>query len=197
MAVENILFSKYLMYKSVYWHKGVRTTSSIVKKALTLALEDGVLNAEELYPMDDRSFGVNLDQRDYAPLKNILKAETPWVFRTLYEETFDEQNFFHQRLKDRKTRHSIEKEIAGELSKVAGVKVPYHQVSIDVPRAISMEAGLPIILEHKTVPFSESGTVFDPMVVSGFTRNLKKIRLIGPAELESLPAETLMKIFHA
>jgi HD superfamily phosphohydrolase len=32
MAVENILFSKYLMYKSVYWHKGVRTTSSIVKK---------------------------------------------------------------------------------------------------------------------------------------------------------------------
>jgi hypothetical protein len=167
------------------------------KKALTLALESEVLKAKELYPMDDRSFGVSLDQRDYPPLKNILKAETPWIFRTLYEETFDEQNFFHQRLKDRKTRLMIEQEIAAELSKAAKIAVPDHQVSIDVPRAISMEAGLPIIFENKTLPFSESGTVFDPMVVSGFTRNLKKIRLIGPAELEGLPSETLMKIFHA
>ena len=37
-AIENILFSKYLMYKSVYWHKTVRVATAMIKKAIILGL---------------------------------------------------------------------------------------------------------------------------------------------------------------
>ncbi|MBN1836116.1 MAG: HD domain-containing protein, partial [Spirochaetales bacterium] len=33
-AVESILFSKYLMYRSVYWHKTVRIATAMIKKAV-------------------------------------------------------------------------------------------------------------------------------------------------------------------
>jgi len=197
MAVENILFSKYLMYKSVYWHKGVRTTSAIVKKALTLGLEEGIISPEDLYWTNDNSFTQVLSKKDYSPLKNIALAQTPWIFRALFEDTFDEQNIFHHRLMDSKRRKNIESDIAQNLSKVSGQAIHSHQIAIDVPRAISMEVGLPIIHEGQSIPFPESDTVFNPLVIQGFTQNLKKIRLIGPAFLEDLPKEVFQGIFHS
>jgi HD superfamily phosphohydrolase len=32
-SVESILFSKYLMYRTVYWHKGVRSATAMIKSA--------------------------------------------------------------------------------------------------------------------------------------------------------------------
>ncbi len=40
-ALENILFSKYLMYKTVYWHKTVRIATAMIKKAIAMALDAG------------------------------------------------------------------------------------------------------------------------------------------------------------
>ncbi|GAI78327.1 unnamed protein product, partial [marine sediment metagenome] len=37
-AVESILFSKYLMYRTVYWHKAVRIATAMIKKAILMGL---------------------------------------------------------------------------------------------------------------------------------------------------------------
>ena len=37
-SVESVLFSKYLMYRSVYWHKEVRSATAMIKKAVARAL---------------------------------------------------------------------------------------------------------------------------------------------------------------
>ena len=55
-AVENVLFSKYLMYKTVYWHSDVRISTALVKKAVYLGLSGNHIKAEELYGMDDHEF---------------------------------------------------------------------------------------------------------------------------------------------
>ena len=40
VAVENLLFSKYLMYRTVYWHKTVRIVTAMMKKTLFSALKN-------------------------------------------------------------------------------------------------------------------------------------------------------------
>lgn len=55
-SVEQILFSKYMMYRSLYWHKGVRAATAMIKKALTKALIDGTIDYDDLYYLDDNEF---------------------------------------------------------------------------------------------------------------------------------------------
>src|SRR6056297_1492176 len=52
-AVENLLFSKYQMYKSVYWHPTVRTITAVMKKGIFHGMQAGVITAEQLYRLDD------------------------------------------------------------------------------------------------------------------------------------------------
>jgi HD superfamily phosphohydrolase len=53
--VEAILFSKYLMYRTIYWHRQVRSATAMIKKALLAGLEAGLFRGEELYGLDDTS----------------------------------------------------------------------------------------------------------------------------------------------
>ena len=55
-ALEDILFSKYLMYKTVYWHKTVRIATAMIKKAVAMALKDGAITRGDLYGLDDEEF---------------------------------------------------------------------------------------------------------------------------------------------
>ena len=47
-SVEQVLFSKYMMYRSLYWHKGVRSATAMIKKAVLTALRDGVITFDDL-----------------------------------------------------------------------------------------------------------------------------------------------------
>ena len=52
-SVEQILFSKYMMYKSIYWHKGVRSATAMIKKALITAINDHSITFEDLYGIEE------------------------------------------------------------------------------------------------------------------------------------------------
>ncbi|MDR1901858.1 MAG: HD domain-containing protein, partial [Treponema sp.] len=62
-GVESILFSKYLMYRTVYWHHSVRSATAMIKKALIGGLEDGLIVAEDLYNLDDQSLFALMESR--------------------------------------------------------------------------------------------------------------------------------------
>ncbi|MDX9985001.1 HD domain-containing protein, partial [Sphaerochaeta sp.] len=55
-SVEHLLFSKYLMYRNVYWHKTTRSATAMIKKAILLSFADGSLDGEDLYGLDDEQF---------------------------------------------------------------------------------------------------------------------------------------------
>ena len=61
-ALENILFSKYLMYKTVYWHKTVRIATAMIKKAIAMALEEGAIGTQDLYGLDDEQFSARFSR---------------------------------------------------------------------------------------------------------------------------------------
>lgn len=182
MSVENVLFSKYLMYRSVYWHKGVRAPSSIVKKSLELALLSGTVRPEDLYERDDTDFATTLAHRDPS-LSILLQAETKGNFLSLHEEDWDPERLGALNLLDPAHRWEVECELAHRLSKLSGSPVSAAEVAIDIPRSLSFEVELPIVHQGRILPFLETRTVFGPEVVKSFTRVLKKIRICGPARV--------------
>jgi len=53
-ALESLLFSKYQMFRTVYWHHGVRAGTGLYKRIVEIALEAGLLSPADLIgPADE------------------------------------------------------------------------------------------------------------------------------------------------
>ena len=135
-AVENILFSKYLMYKTVYWHKTVRCATGMIKKAIMAALNDGVLTPDDLYGLDDESlFQTGRGDGAFRLFDMVHGRE---LFKMTHEVVFDDTNPYHMSLLDLKKRGEEEAKLAEKLS------CDSASVIIDVPENITFETTLPV-----------------------------------------------------
>lgn len=176
MSVEGLLFSKYLMYRSVYWHKGVRAATAMIKKAVLLALKAGVLCNEDLYGLDDDGFYSRLRSIDFPPLALAEAVFEGRLYESVLDLPFDAGDRRQLGLLDLDARLRAEAELARD----AGLD-PLGLV-IDIPEPISFETDLPVLREHGSraaVPFSESPTVFSPPVVAGFAASLRRLRVFS------------------
>ena len=176
MSVEGLLFSKYLMYRSVYWHKGVRAATAMIKKAVLLALKAGVLRNEDLYGLDDDGFYSRLRSIDFPPLALAEAVFEGRLYESVLDLPFDAGDRRQLGLLDLDARLRAEAELARD----AGLD-PLGLV-IDIPEPISFETDLPVLREHGSraaVPFSESPTVFSPPVVAGFAASLRRLRVFS------------------
>jgi HD superfamily phosphohydrolase len=184
MSVESLLFAKYLMYRSVYWNQAVRSATSMVKKAVFLALETGALAPAELYDLDDAGFVALMRGRAFEarPLAEAVFELRPW--RLLLDLPFDAANLFQGGLLDLRVRALFEAELARE----AGLS-PLDLV-LDIPEAVSFESDLPILFPEtgEALAFSKSTTVFGPAVVTGFATSLRRLRLFAARPDEGLRA---------
>jgi len=193
MSVEGLLFAKYLMYRAVYWHKGVRAPTAMVKKAVLLALRDGVLEAEELYGLDDAGFfgllRARARERGFPPFalaEAVLQGQS---YPVLLDLPFDGADPRHRALLGLEARLGFEEELAARISARGPALGPLDLI-VDIPEPVSFESDLPVLGEEGegSLPFSESSTVFSPAVVSGFTRALRRIRVLA-----RLPSEAAVK----
>ncbi|MDR1617870.1 MAG: HD domain-containing protein [Treponema sp.] len=198
-SIESILFSKYLMYRTVYWHHSVRSATSMIKKALLLSLETGLIAGEELYNLDDQGLFTLLRGRGSrsgaagtaAALAEAVREGR--LFGTAAEFPFVESD--HLRLRDITNRSRYEENLAGELRK-AGVPVEPEALIIDVPEPVSFETGL--YVNDEGCFFGESSSAFRLETVNSFIKSLYIIRIfVDPARegaVKSCPA--LHRILH-
>ncbi len=167
MAIEAVLFSKYQMYRAVYWHKSVRAATAMIKKAVVEALAAGSLSPEELYGLDDHGFYVLMDRKGRDGQGLIKAVFNGCILKSRFELPFDEANPSHRKAADLALRPGLE----AELEKLSGAS----QVVIDVPEPISFESDLPVI--GSGAGFSAYATVFRPEVVASFTNSLRVLRV--------------------
>ncbi len=95
LAVENLLFSKYLMYKTVYWHKTVRIATGMIKKALFMALKEGTIQDADLYNIDDEQFFQILSKKEYRPFSLIEGVLNRNFYKSVIEKEFSTGNPSH------------------------------------------------------------------------------------------------------
>lgn len=170
MAVEAVLFSKYQMYRAVYWHKSVRAATAMIKKAVVESLQSGAVKAQDLYGLDDQGFySLMAGGRRSGFIQAVFDGA---LFKPCLELPFDPANKACARAASLATRSGMESELAWQSGAA--------DVVIDVPEPISFESDLPIIDTKAT--FSTSATVFRPEVVQSFTASLRVLRVFADAE---------------
>jgi len=169
-ALENVLFSKYLMYKTVYWHKSVRISTALIRKAIFEALKYDLIDKEKLYRMNDHEFHKFCLESKEEVLNLVVRAESPWQYKVIEDVCFDKNSDLHNNLTDPLFKTDYELKMKKKISDAVGVHLGQYDVLIDVPSKISFE-----------LPF-KSETVFSRPVVDGFTESLRRIRLIVPQE---------------
>lgn len=175
-GIENILFSKYLMYKTVYWHKTVRIATAMIKKSIFTALNNGVINADQLYHIDDEQFFSRFTPDKYAPFSLIHSVNKRELFKAVLETSFNYKNKLHTEAQELNTRLKMEENIADDL----GLNI--EEVIIDIPESISFEIDVPIIYNDTAVAFKNSETVFKTEVINKFSSALRKIRILLPEQ---------------
>jgi HD superfamily phosphohydrolase len=62
-ALESLLFSKYQMFRNVYWHHGVRAATALYKRLVQEAVGGGVIAPDELVGLSDERLLVLLEVR--------------------------------------------------------------------------------------------------------------------------------------
>jgi HD superfamily phosphohydrolase len=188
--VEALLFAKYLMYRTVYWHRQVRAATSMIKKALLDALETKKIAGEELYGLDDQSLYVLLREKTGSAL-----AEAVWngrLYAAAAEIPFNAAR--HACLKDIGSRSRFEARLAGEFRSVggrhtggphAGLDLCPGDICIDVPEPVSFETGL--FVRDENCGFTESSSAFKAETLNSFVKSLYTIRIfINPNFFEKI-----------
>jgi HD superfamily phosphohydrolase len=168
--VESVLFSKYLMYRTVYWHKQVRAATAMVKKALINGLKSGKISGEELYNLDDTSLFALLVEKTGSSLAESVREGK--IFTTAAEISPEQADLSSIWNIDK--RALLEEKFAEELRK-SGLEIKGEDIIIDIPEPVSFETGLYVADEE--LKFSESSSAFKPQTINAFIQTLYTIRI--------------------
>jgi uncharacterized protein len=199
VAVENLLFSKYLMYRTVYWHKTVRIATAMIKQAIMLALADGHLAPEELYRIDDAMFFRKISEIKYPPLSLVRDVQERKLFKMVAEIECCEDKRLLLIPMNLEQRLSATIRASSRLSERLGRSIRPEQIIADIPEPISFETDLKVLTPRGETPFSDSGTIFSKEVITGFSRNLRKVRIfVDPSlarELSEWDTDAVLELF--
>lgn len=194
-SVESVLFSKYLMYRTVYWHRQVRSATAMIKKALLGGLESAVLAPEELYNLDDQGLFALMNSRSHPFFCLADKLREGRFYAVAAEFPYQDE---YRDLLDISKRSQYEENLAGVLRE-AGVPIKPEAVIIDVPEPVSFETGLFVRDENRY--FAESSSAFGAETVNSFVKTLYTIRVFVDSawepEIKSLPAfHGILELFN-
>ncbi len=176
-AIENILFSKYLMYKTVYWHKTVRIATAMIKKALVVGLREGAVRREDLYGLDDEEFFARFTPARCPSFRLIADVRRRVLHRQVLRLPFRADLAEHRALESGAARSALEDRIAAEAAEVLGRPVPTESVVVDVPERISFEADIPVVDDAHARAEGEARAAFADRALADLPGALRCITL--------------------
>jgi hypothetical protein len=199
-ALENILFSKYLMYKTVYWHKTVRIATAMIKKAVALALNDGAIKMQDLYGLDDEQFSARFRSDVFPGFKLIEDTRCRILHKQVLRIPFSGSLPAHARLESIWTRLDLEREIADEAGLILGRHVPQECIVVDVPDRLSFEVSIPVVDPTQSeAEDSETGepiSVFRRWGEGNFPGSLRSISVSARRDPDLLSVLGRMSLAH-
>ena len=177
-SVESVLFSKYLMYRTVYWHRMVRSATAMIKKAVLISMKTGSLSPGKLYNLDDQGLFTLVKH----PL--IQSVRKGMLFVPAAEFSFDEK--IHNPLLDIKNRMEFEKSLAKTISaafKMNSAGIPPEKIIIDVPEPVSFESDL--FIADEGCFFCDSSSTFKKEMIHTLVKSLRISRIFIDARYMS------------
>ncbi len=193
-SVEEILFSKYMMYRSLYWHKGVRAATAMIKKAVVRALLEETIAYDELYFLDDNEFNSLLYERMKRTESLILvdMVEHNLLLERKAEKDYNPDSTIEKISTDLFKKELIENDIYQSL-KPSYPELKEYEVIIDIPEPITFESKIPVIDEMGEVhQITSSDMVFTEEVSYLFQKRLRKVALYLPDYVDKKKAQDIL-----
>lgn len=192
-CVEHILFSKYLMYKNVYWHQETRSATAMVKKALLEALTNSVIKESDLYFIDDEEFAqLPKLYPDFAPFELISDEINGALFKCRFEKDYEDKGKLETLSKEIYSRHKTEHKIYEKLKLEYSWLKPY-QVIIDIPEPIKFESDINVLTQdNEIIPFDQIDPIFNKEFKNLFSKSLRKVRIFTPERVSHTAMEKVI-----
>lgn len=187
MSVEAVLFSKYQMYRSVYWHPAVRSATSMVKKSVLLAMASNAIGPDSLYGLDDHEFRnvfAHNDDRAFAPAKAAFAGR---LYMLVAEVPYDASNIVHGDLND------LGKRLEAESALAMAANLPETDVVIDIPEPVSFESDFMVRVQQKWEAFSSRSPFFKAGSIEALKSSLRKIRIFARPGVDKQSMQGLSK----
>ena len=170
MSVEGLLFSKYEMYRAVYWHRMVRSATAMIKQGVFDALHEGTIEPESLYNLDDHEFFSLFLDLPHASAQYADRVRNGALFMLLEEQPYTDDL---APLLSLQIRSGIQKELQMHLHS--------SDIIIDITEPITLESDLRVAGTGKTV--TEVSTVFNQDLIRAFEHDLRKIRIYSSEKI--------------
>lgn len=190
-SVEQVLFSKYMMYKSLYWHKGVRAATAMIKKALITAIKSKVISYDDLYYIDDNEFTLLCRSRksEEMALSLVERVEFNDLFERKAEKDYDPFGLIEREGRTPDKREALELRLYEKLSPAYPALKPY-EVIIDIPEPINFETHIKVIEpDGEMHDIEKERMIFSGEISQVFQSNLRKVALYLPPEIRKDDAE--------
>lgn len=195
-SVEQILFSKYMMYRSLYWHKGVRAATCMIKKALTKALLEGSIRYDDLYYLDDNEFNaLCLSHAGETPsLVLVDRVEHNDLLERKAEKEYTKGGKIETAAAVLEKKEELEKSIYLRLRESYPLLEEW-EVIIDIPEPISFESHIALVSENGEVrDIEDTDMVFTGEVSNLFQKALRKVALYLPQYVEAKDAAAVLTL---
>jgi hypothetical protein len=155
----------------------------MIKKAVLLALGEGVIGPEDLYWLDDAQLSSLAERHSFAPLELVGMVGRRQLYKLAAAMPFEAGNPLHLRLQDVRSRLLFERELCTQISTRLGRTFAEQSLIIDVPEPINFEIDLPVVDGEggETTVYERSRSVFNRDSVSAFTHSLRTISLFVEA----------------
>ncbi len=195
-SVEQILFSKYMMYRSLYWHKGVRAATCMIKKALTKALLEGSIRYDDLYYLDDNEFNTLCHSHagETPSLVLVDRVEHNDLLERKAEKEYTKGGKIETAAAVLEKKEELEKSIYLRLRE----SYPFleeWEVIIDIPEPISFESHIALVSENGEVrDIEDTDMVFTGEVSNLFQKALRKVALYLPQYVEAKDAAAVLTL---
>ncbi len=171
MSVEAILFSKYQMYRAVYWHSSVRCATAMVKKSILGALNGGMLLPKQLYGLDDAGLSRLMAEGPKEVFQPALDALSGRLYSLVADIPFDLNSSVHTDLND------LDKRLEAEATLAMAADLNECEVLIDIPEPISFETDLDVETEEGLCQFSSCSRLFGAEGAARLVPSLRRIRI--------------------
>ena len=181
-SVEQILFSKYMMYRTLYWHKGVRSATAMIKKAITRALREKTIMPEELYGLSDSEFVLlSLSRREKTEALNLVeRVDHNKLLERKIDKEYDKGGKIELESSDFDRKEEMERNLYNRLKDKYPTLLDY-EIIIDIPEPINFESHIALHDSDGAIrEISEEDMIFDSHLSDIFQKSLRRVAFYAP-----------------
>jgi uncharacterized protein len=196
-ALESLLFSKYQMFRNVYWHHAVRAATVMYKRIVRDAIEQELLSSEELIGQTDEGLLYLLQSR--APearvqIDALRRRKLPKrAAEVVAADLGTEQDIADWLGTDGDTKRLAENAIADQL------EMPHGSVFLDYPEKKAM-FGLNILVQRRggevirLGPEGQAGLIGLPRIADELYRTARVLRVFVLGKRVQMSKESVVSL---